>query len=248
MGFCRLMRIENDLFYGIFTLFAILSVYNGQRILKLQDRKNSPWLDWVKLHKNSIIAITFISFLLSFYFLIQIIHFHQNSLLLLLFSGLISLFYVIKIRGKNLRELPYLKIHLISIVWVLMIILFPVINEQIYHNSIFIIALAHYFYILGVTIPFDIRDYHFDYEYQKTIPQVMGIKNAKYIAVLCLCIFYLLMTALFPLIAFSWLFIFAILIQILLILYSNTTQKDFYFAGFIDGSIALLGLSYLVYY
>ena len=161
-------------------------------------------------------------------------------------SGVISLFYVFKIRGRNLREVPFLKIHLISFSWVAILIVFPLINENEYSNFL-PLCIAHYLYVLAVTIPFDIRDLKFDMPHQKTIPQMIGVAASKALSVWLLLIFgWVMIYFVDGNLMTNPMFVVSILVQILLVLFMNENRSDIYCAGLIDGAIALLGMSYFL--
>ena len=91
-------------------------------------------------------------------------------------------------------------------------------------------------YILAITIPFDIRDLGIDEERKKTIPQWVGIKNSKIIALLFL---------LFSILIFGFLssplqlmaYIISSFFSGYLIYNSNKNRSDIYFTFLIDGHI-----------
>ena len=163
--------------------------------------------------------------------------------LLLAVSSIISFFYVIRIRGKNMRELPFIKIHLIAFTWVVILILFPILNENI-ETTVVDFSIAHYAYVLAVTIPFDIRDLKYDSPKQKTIPQFFGVFGAKIIGVVLLLLFDGYMISILDELVYNPLFHVAVFAQIILIIYMNENKREYYCAGLIDGSITLLGMSY----
>jgi hypothetical protein len=243
-GFCYASEVDNWLYYGMFALLSTFAVYNGQRLIKSGQIQKTPWLNWVK--KNTrvfylwVVASSFGA--LSMLFIIQ--HFSLTAMALLAVMGLISLLYVVPIKGRNMREFAHLKIHLIAICWSGVLILFPVMNEGANQESHYWIALAHYAYIIGVTIPFDIRDLKFDASSQQTIPQVVGVWSSKAIALTLLIIFAGLMIWQNEPLGYNPLFFLAVFVQMLLILFMNERRGDLYCAGGIDGAIALLGLSY----
>ena len=171
--------------------------------------------------------------------------FNWKGLMLLCISGAISVFYVLKINGKNMREIPVIKIHLIAVSWVFVLFLFPIFNESISLDFLSI-ALPHYLYIVAVTIPFDIRDLKYDDPSHKTIPQLIGFRKSKMIAVLLLLIFYFVMVYFNSDFLVNWLFLIAVIVQIIFLIRMKATDGDFYCAGFFDGAIALLGLSYFM--
>ncbi len=162
-------------------------------------------------------------------------------------SVIISFFYVVRLKGKNIREFPYLKIHSIALTWTLIIVIFPIVNENISDWEILAIFIpAHYLYFVAVAIPFDIRDLKHDAPTQRTIPQVVGIRNSKLISVSLLMLTTGCLGYLFSSLLLTPLFIFTILAQILIILFSTERHHEFYYSVLLDGGIALLGISYLI--
>ena len=81
-----------------------------------------------------------------------------------------------------LREKPYLKLPLISIVWALATVVYPVILvDSISMVSIGVLCaafIARLIYIAGITVPFDVRDLQIDDLKMKTMPQVIGKEQA----------------------------------------------------------------------
>ncbi len=241
-GFCFRKEIHNWWLYGLFSFFATMTVYNGQRLFKTKENKATEWLIWVKKHNKLLIGLVLFSFLTALlcFFLID----KNRTLIYLLFTGVscISILYVVRIKGKNIRELPYIKIHLISFTWVIVLILFPLINESLDINLV-TYALGFYFYVLAVTIPFDIRDLKYDLPEQKTIPQLIGVRKAKILSVLLLLTFVLIFVKTNSQIQFNLFFWVTIALQLFLLLMMNKKRGDFYCAGLIDGAIGLMGLS-----
>ena len=144
-----------------------------------------------------------------------------------------------------MRELPYLKIHLIALTWTGVIIAFPILNEGLDTESAAVL-FAHYCYVLAVTIPFDIRDLKFDKKEHNTIPQTTGIKPSKALSLILLTLFTLLMVSIENRLKINVLFYGGVLVQMILVIFMNEKRSDIYCAGLIDGAIALVGLSYFL--
>ncbi|MDX2359630.1 MAG: hypothetical protein QNK23_02410 [Crocinitomicaceae bacterium] len=242
-GFSRMIGSKQWLFYGLFAFFSTLAVYNGQRLFKATSLKGTPWLKWVREHRKALMVLSIISGICAVSLFIPLWNPDLISATFLGVSALISLLYVVKIKGRNMREIPYLKIHLIAFTWVLMLILFPMINEGSKENIIWI-SIAHYCYVLAVTIPFDIRDLKYDTPSHKTIPQVIGVTASKMLSTLLLIAFGAMMALENPILFTGGFFPLSILVQIILVLFMNEKRSDAYCAGAVDGAIALLGLSY----
>jgi hypothetical protein len=243
-GWSKFADLSNWWLYGVFAFCSVLSVYNLQRLFKVTHYSRTPWLLWVERNRKALLALIFSSTLgaaISFYFLY---HFSWTVLGYMALAGGISFFYVARIRrGSNLRDLPYLKIHLIALTWVLVLFLFPLLNEG-HTYRISAALLAHYAYVLAITIPFDIRDLKYDEPRQRTIPQMLGVKGAKILGVLLLMLFTLGLGAAFPELILNPLLYLAVGVQIMLIFWMTPTRSDVYCAGGIDGAIVLLGLAY----
>lgn len=205
--------------------------------------EKTPWLSWVDRNQTIIFLGVILSFSMTAMIFLRIQKITFNLGLLLAVSSIISFFYVIRIRGKNMRELPFIKIHLIAFTWVVILILFPILNENI-ETTVVDFSIAHYAYVLAVTIPFDIRDLKYDSPKQKTIPQFFGVFGAKVIGVVLLLFFDGYMVSVLNELMYSPLFHGAVLVQVILIIYMSENKREYYCAGLIDGSIMLLGMSY----
>jgi len=246
-GFVYAMFRGDWWLYGLFAFFSTLAVYNGQRLFKAGTMKETPWLSWVKRNRNPLGALSVLSGLVAGIIFFILWNPNPISISFLMISGIISLFYVVKVRGRNMREIPYLKIHLIALTWVLTLIIFPLFNEG-YEQYYIWPAVAHYLYVLAVTIPFDIRDLKYDKSEHRTIPQVIGVGWSKTLSVILLFGFLIIMLTLVdPYLLLNKMFILSVVIQVILVLFMNEKRSDTYCAGAIDGAIALLGLSYFLH-
>ena len=242
-GFCFMQEIEAWQLYGLFSFFSTLAVYNGQRLFKTNDNQETEWLLWVKNHKKGLMTVVFFSSVISAVVFFFIDNHTTVIYLLLVLVSCISILYVVRINGRNMRELPHIKIHLIALTWVLILILFPMVNEEI-HSAKIGYSSAFYVYILAVTIPFDIRDLKYDKVSQRTIPQLLGVLNSKVLSVILLFISTVVFVVIEPTLRINPLFILSMIAQLILILNMNKNRGDFYCAGLIDGAIAILGLSF----
>lgn len=252
-GFAKMIGWDsgNVILFGLFAFSATLAVYNGQRLFKVSDF-NTPWLDWVRSRTRAIRVLTLAASAVSLGVSIVLVY-NRDIVYVGLWmtpAVIISFLYVFRMKGKNLRDIPNLKIHLIAFSWVSILILFPFLT-RFYVPAAFVrpfIALifGHYCYVLAVTIPFDIRDLKYDKKEKKTIPQRMGVHGSKLLSIGLLLIAAIFLTGLTPIRSDNYWFYGAILMQILLVLGMHTKRSDFYCAGWIDGSIALLGLAYFL--
>lgn len=76
-----------------------------------------------------------------------------------------------------LRGVPWIKIYLILFVWLWVTGLLPVVNSGSGMDSDTVLFLLQRgFLVLSLLIPFDIRDLKTDYRFQRTLPQILGIR------------------------------------------------------------------------
>ena len=93
----------------------------------------------------------------------------------------------------GLRNTPYLKIFLIAASWSISTVLLTYFENNLLIDQRFYLEIfARFFFILGITIPFDIRDLKFDNRKLKTIPIVFGFDDSKKIALFFLFIYILI--------------------------------------------------------
>jgi 4-hydroxybenzoate polyprenyltransferase len=134
---------------------------------------------------GSILGIAFVAAALST---------KTGVLLTFLLLGFLTLFYSGLGFGNKkhlfkLREIPYLKIFLITSIWSVSTILLPVIqagNEILNTNVIFLFA-ERFLFIFSIAIQFDIRDMQADRRAGlKTIPLLIGQHKATILSFLTL--------------------------------------------------------------
>jgi hypothetical protein len=91
--------------------------------------------------------------------------------------------------GEALRNIAGLKLFIISSVWALVTTVLPAaqVGEPI-DFEVAVLTLQRFFFILAITIPFDIRDLRIDSPSINTLPLLFGIKRARNIALLSLLI------------------------------------------------------------
>lgn len=157
----------------------------------------------------------------------------------LVLPGLIALGYVIPVgkSGKRLRDLHFLKIFLIAVVWAWITVWLPAAEAgRGFERSVLLMALERAAFIFAITLPFDVRDLMIDrHAHVKTLPSVMGIPLT-----VALSLFLLLLMMIFagmnhyPPGVMTALGISAALSAGLAAL-SYKIEHDYYFSGLLDG-------------
>lgn len=171
-----------------FVFFATVATYNFQRLLRFNKwwlRATSERLHWLIRSRRFLLVITLVSFamagLLAVFYL-QLIHF-----LALIPLSAISFLYAWRFlphrSGRRaLRDIPGLKIFWIAGSWAAVTVILPLLEADNIDELWPPLFAERLFFILAITLPFDIRDMHYDSGNQKTIPQVIGIRRSAWLA------------------------------------------------------------------
>lgn len=246
-GLVVFLNINNSIYYFFSVFFATIFIYNFQRIPRL-DEVTDQYSDrhiWLKKNKNTLyflIVIGLFGSVITYFQFLTI----QNDFVFLIVIGIVGILYALKsLKGKALRDFPYIKIHLIALTWVLVIAVWPILREEKSIINYIELLIALYLILIAITIPFDIRDLTYDSIQKKTIPQLIGVQLSKLVSSLLLTFGYLLI-ALFLSDFIQNPFYYISFVGFLgLILNSQKERKEMYFSGLIDGWILFLGLMFL---
>lgn len=247
-GICHQLKINHSEWYSLFVFSSTFFTYNVQRLVKATQNKSNKTnlVKWLNLHRKQQYFLMGISFILLIISFLKVYTSGFFVLILLLISALVSLFYVLPIKNKSLRDVPYLKIHLISLIWVIAIGFFQLINENDFELIDWQFVAVHYFFILAITIPFDIRDLIYDSPNQKTIPQLLGAHKSKLLSVFFLLLYACLIVEIKPALFSNFAFLFFIFATSIVLLNVNQDRREFFFSGIIEGSIFALGITFLL--
>ena len=260
-----LLKIPQENSFNVLALifFSTFFTYNFQRIYRLQSvdllgKLIGIRLGWMIRNRKKLVVAAFFSILLSTYFLTQL---SVNVFVFIIPLALFSVLYVLPVlpNKKAIRDLPFAKIFVISIVWSVVMVAIPVVNhfgfQGLLENSFLLLILEQFVFILAITLPFDVRDLRYDLESNiKTIPSFIGIKNTitlshglliLFLSLKWIQFFYLNQIDLSQFIAT------AITTSLTFIIIAFTSRKrgELFFSGFVDGTMILmyLGILYLEY-
>jgi 4-hydroxybenzoate polyprenyltransferase len=243
--------------YLFIIFFATLFEYNLHRLITVitnKDALESDKHNWVKENLGWFYFLVFVSVI---GLIVAILLAKHEVLMALTPIAIITIAYSLPIfKNKTtvlrLREIPLIKIFLISIVWSAATILLPIIQSDIrFHtNDIFAMLMERFFFILAITIPFDIRDIEADHGVGlKTIPLMVGKKTALLIAYVALFVFMTIS------IWHYWDFKFILLalgisgISTFVFLSVQKIQElQKYHYGILDGTMLLQGILLLIFY
>lgn len=212
--------------WGI-AFFGTLAIYNFTRIPSFEEVLALK----KKYYPRLILTIIGIIGALIFLF---IRGFEIKTFLYLFVLGFLSFCYSLPFSGLGLRTIPFIKLFLIAFVWAGSSIgLLLVAHQDIFQYKF--LFLSVFLFVVGITIPFDIRDADSDEIELKTIPQVIGIGKAKSMAVICLLLsgffFYLEFPEGHELV---WIWMLTIFISLMLTLNASPKKSDFYYSFWME--------------
>jgi 4-hydroxybenzoate polyprenyltransferase len=245
--------------YLFIIFFATLFEYNLHRLIAVLNNSNelnSEKYRWVRENRKIFNLLTIASF-----FGLIVSAFSAKIEVVIVFAplALLTIFYSVPV-SKNqmqllrLREIPYLKIFLIALVWSVSTILLPVIQSDLEFadSGIILLFIERFFFIIAIAIPFDIRDMKTDQESGlKTIPLLLNKKSAMALSYLSLLLYFLI-SFLHYQINNEWAFVIAIsfsaLSTYLFLRISCFKKLSNYYYGILDGTMFLQGLLVLLFF
>jgi 4-hydroxybenzoate polyprenyltransferase len=245
--------------YIFLIFFATLFVYNLHRLITVITNKEALHTakhKWVKQHLLLFYGVVIVS-VIGFLWAVALAD--KKVLMSLAPIALLTIFYSFPVfKNKKvlfrLREIPFLKIFLISLVWSLSTILLPIIKSEAAYDKVHIMSmlLERFLFVFAITIPFDIRDMEIDIKEQlKTIPVVMGTKRSLIIANSLLVVFTIICLFHYKSTSLIWLNV-AFVLSVVSTFYFLNSKKiqaiHFYHYGILDGTLLLQGILVLIAY
>lgn len=238
---------------------STLALYNFS-ILRSKPAKpeNSPFrrVQWIFSHYRLMITLTMIaifSILPLFFFL------HTSTKILLVSLALVSVAYslpIFTIHDKHfgLRNIPGVKLFLIAAVWAFSCVLIPIlelessIEASVSMNDSILLIAKRFLFIAAITVPFDIRDLFQDKTLElKTIPVVLGEKNALLICQGLLAIYLILLFLFTKSIDSNFLgLMLTIILTGWLIFKSKWQKNEYYYFLYLDGTMIVQFLMLLL--
>ncbi|MGI9527503.1 MAG: hypothetical protein ACR2MS_10380 [Weeksellaceae bacterium] len=195
---------------------------------------------WVVDYKSDErLAVMLLSGILSIYLFFQL-----NSILaqvLILLAGCVSIFYSLPIYQSSLRQIPQIKIILIALVWSTAVNITLIESSLLYLDEFIWSFVAIFLFVIGITIPFDIRDYHIDNKSLKTIPQQYGINKSKIIAgvLLIISVYFLQLSVHDQYTNYIMIYVLTVFIAIFMIYRQKPHSNLWYTSFWIEGISAL---------
>ena len=205
---------------------------------------------WFFSHYRLMVTFTIVSLLslIPLFFLIT-----TGSKLLLIFLAVLSFGYGLPLftmgeQKFGLRNIPGLKLIMITLVWTMSCVLLPILEAQSMHLTTIsmrdttILIAKRFLFIAALAIPFDIRDLFEDKQLGlKTIPVAWGEKNA-YLFCQVLLAGYVVLLFLFRNNGFTtdfWALTLSVIITGWLIFKAKWEKNEYYYFFYLDGVLIL---------
>jgi len=137
--------------------------------------------------------IQIVSFFFGFFLLYSLFFLSVEALFFGFFLFLICVLYVFPINHSisNFRNRSKIKIFLVAICWSGSTVIFPFIeSNNINYGDSMLLFVQFFLFVIVCTVPFEIRDLKYDSNDLKTIPQIYGTNNSKYISYVLIFIFF----------------------------------------------------------
>ena len=181
-------KLQIDLNYYILTcLFSsTIVVYNF-----IKYASTLPYYFFVQ--NAPIKKIQIVSFFFGFFLLYSLFFLSVEALFFGFFLFLICVLYVFPINHSisNFRNRSKIKIFLVAICWSGATVIFPFIeSNSINYGDSMLLFVQFFLFVIVCTVPFEIRDLKYDSNDLKTIPQIYGTNNSKYISYVLIFIFF----------------------------------------------------------
>lgn len=155
------------------------------QIRALDLRHDFSFKAWLVGNRKYVWVLVLIFGALSFFFFLKI--YTVQLAWILCIPALISILYPLSFKRAfsgftSLRTVPGLKMFLIAVTWSYVTVFIPVfLYGRLELHDIIELAMRTVL-VLGLVVPFDIRDVTYDEPGMKTIPQVLGAEKARQLA------------------------------------------------------------------
>lgn len=233
----------------LFIYLSTFSIYNIHRLVGLKqvpENQRSPRHIWALKNQGYFFASICFGLAGSAYTAFNL---GKDFWLVLIPSGLIAVGYsfpLIKRQGKiwRLRDLPFAKVFLVSLTVSYVTTYLPLYHQFLYDpTNLFMLGSfgARAFFLLAITIPFDIRDVEFDAPSTlNTLPLIFGIEKAKTISLYALSFFaglsfFLFRESVFAAIALML----SAIITAWIVSYAKKDSSEYYFSLLVEGTMIL---------
>lgn len=237
------LRLEVDVFLLLFIFFGTIAGYNFTKYNAVEETASEKQ----QRSTQGILFFSLVCLIPLFCFMFT------QPLAVIIISGVMGLITIsyswpVLWRGSNLRDITGLKIFVIAFVWSVVTVVLPFVSDKTeFTANFFIEYLQRFLFVIVLTLPFDIRDIRFDTWQMATIPQMIGIKRARVLGVILLCMVLLLEFLKTPLLLDQILVLAGISTLTGFLVMQSVVKQTHYYASFWVESIPVIWWVLLVF-
>ena len=238
LSVCLAIGISPITYEALLVFCSSFIAYNLLKLKGLKESSNTSIFHmWLRDHR---ILVYVLMFLASIALLYALIHVSFAQCVVLALSAVFTVIYI-GFERFNLRAFWFLKTQIVAMVWTLFIMGIALINiyQHIPPVKLALLSAGIFFFILGLTIPFDIRDWKADKLDPKitTLPMVFGLRGTLVLSIIHLCLAFVswLLYAYFTIVLLP---IFTIAVWRIYRLKSESKEYEYTFL--LDGLIVLI--------
>lgn len=234
---------------SVLVFSATLLVYNLDRLVSASEEDKVAGSErhvWIRDHANmlwGLAGLGAIGCVVSLFLL------DRSLWTVLIGLGVLSFAYSLPVVAggagrKRLKEVPGLKIFVISLVWAAVTALLPALNAGLPVLGADVVALTgeRFIYIFAITLPFDVRDIvRDDASSITTIPMVLGVGRTRTLSLALMAVFGGVCAWHYgiPDQAVAWSMVGFASVTAFLLGLSNQQRGELYYVGLLDGSMFL---------
>lgn len=177
--------VEHGHHVPAFVFLATVSTYNYHRLFRGRGVRVPTHTDrhrWIARHRKGLWGLSLAA---GAGVVWSGLHLSRPSLLLVAPFGLVALFYSVLPfgrRARGIRDVPFAKVFLVALTWAAVTAALPLVEvfgSHVPWTTLLAECASRFFFILALTIPFDVRDLSRDDPTKRTIPQIVGVTGAK---------------------------------------------------------------------
>lgn len=246
----------------VFVFCGTFFLYNLQRLPAAFEKADIERTfirhRWNTDNRKVLLVISILAMLLAAWSYLQL---YRRTQLIAVLPALLSVAYafpVIRWRQQKikLREIPFIKILIVGLVWGMSCVWVPAAADDSFPRwtspEVTVWMIACSCMIVSLTIPFDVRDLHYDGARLKTFPAIFGVKKSLAIAVVGMLISVgglVLMNQLSSLVDLHDVLIYSAwsLITCVVLLLSTPDRHEYYFSLLIDGLMLMLWVMLVIF-
>jgi 4-hydroxybenzoate polyprenyltransferase len=259
-SYAIISNIDWHLYTVLSVFFGSFILYNFHRLYKIdfipKDQLSERHL-WVLQRAN---ALKISMGLALFAMMILLPNYNADTIVCLIPAGLISVGYTIPIvptetGWRRLRDIPFTKPLIISLVVSYLTLAFPVFEQwgfaELKHQVFVKLFAERMLFLLAVTIPFDMRDLASDKASGlETLATQFGFEQNKKVGLVTLVAWFAMVVWRIYIVQFEWMDLAfgSTLLLILLFAYWQTSPKrsDMFYVLIFEGAILLYAIGWLL--